>query len=418
MPSAKELIKARLLVAQADQAKKAARKASQKDKENSGRKGAKGAKGVKNAQDKKRKAPTVQWAKAEYHYLTDELLTIIEAKPLYKQSFGFDKGQAEAVATGGKRPIDLYTEVAAKLFHLEDDADDATDDVTPNNYTREDLPDLAKVVKNRISSLKSNYQQHHEKLGATGHGLVAGGKEDEIVGGTEIFNAWDKISKKFPWYKRMDRLMGTSPIVNRSALAHSRTRVDLGVLDRKGTAHNGPISVNGDSDDDTESKISGWSTSSPARRPGPRDDDDDDSNTVSSSPARPVTPTPKVKTEPRSAVASARGAKRKSMHDRIEEIASQDRSQRVKLTEVREKQKTVRAQAKYEAKTALEMAKMQHQQREGERQREHELMMMERQMQLEAMRRQQPPPALTYSVGAPAYGAPPPDEFLDPRFRG
>jgi hypothetical protein len=33
----------------------------------------------------------------------------------------------------------------------------------------------------------------------------------------------------------MDVLMGSSPIVNRSAVAHSGTRVDLSVLDRDGT---------------------------------------------------------------------------------------------------------------------------------------------------------------------------------------
>ncbi|KAJ7105922.1 hypothetical protein C8R44DRAFT_886369 [Mycena epipterygia] len=417
--SAQELLKARLLVAQADRSKKSARKAAHEEKENRGGRGAKGGKGGKGGQAtaKKRKAATVSWAKAEFHPLTDKLLTIIEDKASYKQAFGFNKGHSESVSTGGLRPIELYTQVAMRLFGLDSENDDTDVILT---YTTDDLPDLAQVVKNRISNLKKAYQEHHEKLGATGHGLVAAGKEDEIIEDTPIANAWEKISKKFPWYKRMDRLMGTSPIVNRSAVAHSGTRVDLGILDRKGTAHDGPMSL--DSDDDSASKISGWSESSPtrpARRATLRDPDAEDEaiSIHSSSPLQPTTPAAKVKTEPHSVTASTRGVKRKSVHDRIEEVASQDRSQRLKLAEVREEHKTVRARAKYDAKSSLEIARMQHQQREAERQREHELLMMKHQMQLEAMRRHQAAPAGAYDAGAPAYGAPPPDQFIDPRFR-
>ncbi|KAJ7477521.1 hypothetical protein FB451DRAFT_1396491 [Mycena latifolia] len=213
-------------------------------------------------------------------------------------------------------------------------------------------------------------------------------QEMEIIEGSEIANAWDLIMEKFPWYKRMDALMGTSPIVNRSAVAHSQTRVNLSILDRDGEAHDGPISVL--SDDDTESKISNWeATPPPAGRDDASSDNDDNHTLSSSSPPRadsvPATPAPRVK--------------------------------RIKLTEVKEKQKTLRARAKYNAKTQLEMARLQHQQREAERQREHEMMMMERQMQLETLRRTAPPgpPAAMYGSGAPAYGAPPPDAVFDPR---
>jgi hypothetical protein len=135
----------------------------------------------------------------------------------------------------------------------------------------------------------------------------------------------------------------------------------------------------------------------------------EEESSISSSPLHPITPAPKVKREPVSVLPSARGAKRKTMHERIEEMASQDRSQRIKLTDIKEKQKTARAIAKYDAKNSLEMARLQHQQREAEAQRQHELVMMERQMQLEAMRQRQLPPAPAstnpYGAGAPAYGA-------------
>jgi hypothetical protein len=41
----------------------------------------------------------------------------------------------------------------------------------------------------------------------------------------------DRIQLKFPWYKRMHALMGTSPIVDRSAIANSATALDLSALE-------------------------------------------------------------------------------------------------------------------------------------------------------------------------------------------
>jgi hypothetical protein len=40
------------------------------------------------------------------------------------------------------------------------------------------------------------------------------------------------IEAKFPWYLRMHQLMGTSPIVDRAAITHSQTPVDLSTLGR------------------------------------------------------------------------------------------------------------------------------------------------------------------------------------------
>lgn len=126
----------------------------------------------------------------------------------------------------------------------------------------------------------------------------------------------------------------------------------------------------------------------------------------------PATPFAKIKAEA-VPVSSACGSKRKSMHDHIQELTSQDRSQRIKLTEVKEHEKTLRAQAKYEARSQLDIARLQHQEREAMRQREHEMRMMERQIELEMLRRG-PPAAAMYGSGAPAYGAPPPNFAFDP----
>ena len=90
-------------------------------------------------------------------------------------------------------------------------------------------------------------------MSETGQGLIDDGREDEIAPDSDIANMWgrycsifvypfrylisvtDLIQKKFPWYKRMHALMGTNPIVDRSAIAHSRTTINLSSLSRDGT---------------------------------------------------------------------------------------------------------------------------------------------------------------------------------------
>ncbi|KAJ7659639.1 hypothetical protein DFH06DRAFT_1326650 [Mycena polygramma] len=422
--SAAELLRARLLIAEADRAKKT-RKNAVKDinKENKRAKQKQGKKGESD-EKKKRKAPTVQWAKPAFHHLTDELLTIVEGSARYKQAFSFDKGQSGRVDTGGKTIPDLCADIAIVLFNV----DSVYPDGGESKYTSADLTGLSYVIKNRVNSLKKSFSEHHEKLGATGHGLVTGGKEDEIIGGSAIANAWEAIEGKFPWYKRMDLLMGTNPIVNRTAVAHSNTRVDLNVLDRDGEAHTGPISVKDDSSSEGE-PFSDWNSSSPVktrRRVGRDAADVDESDgasiSISSSPPMrpkaksPTTPAARIKSEPTSVSASARGAKRKTTHEHVAEIASQDRVQRIKLMELKEKGKTARSRAKYDAKTQLELARMKHQEAEAERQRQHDIFMMDRQMQLETMRRGGPIPASvhqSFAPGGPANGAPPP-MFYDP----
>ncbi|KAF8463727.1 hypothetical protein DFH94DRAFT_699489 [Russula ochroleuca] len=64
----------------------------------------------------------------------------------------------------------------------------------------------------------------------TGHGLIANGQEDAITPGSEIANVWDKIKSMFPWYRQINDLIGTSLLVDKSALAHSTSVLDLTVL--------------------------------------------------------------------------------------------------------------------------------------------------------------------------------------------
>jgi hypothetical protein len=46
------------------------------------------------------------------------------------------------------------------------------------------------MLQHLLSRLKSKYQEHHQKLSMTGHGLVAANKEDKITAGSEIANMW------------------------------------------------------------------------------------------------------------------------------------------------------------------------------------------------------------------------------------
>ncbi|KAJ7860548.1 hypothetical protein B0H14DRAFT_3863697 [Mycena olivaceomarginata] len=352
-----DVLKARLVIAQANQQKNTSKK-SKKDKENA----SPPARGNgKAAKKEKRNAPTVEWAKKEFFPMTDALLTL---------------------------PA-IQADVAEELF-IKDKPD--------AKYTADDLPELAKVVKNRVAALKTAYSKNRGKLGETGHGLVTESKKDDITEDSVIANAWDAIEKKFPWYMRMHDLMGASPVVNRSAVAHSGTRVDLGILDRRGEAHNGPI-LSIDSDD--ESKFSGWGPSSPVNPDLDADTDDHEDNV-------PATPKAKVKDEPRSTpFPSARGSKRKSVHDHIQDLTTHNHAKQLKLA--------LRSKAKYDAQNSLELARLEHQQKEAERQREHELLMFDRRMRLEEMRRAASAPTVgMYRGGAPAYGAAPLNFPLDP----
>ncbi|KAF8224432.1 hypothetical protein L208DRAFT_1381086 [Tricholoma matsutake] len=89
----------------------------------------------------------VQWSKEKYCSLTDQLLTLIEAKPHYCQAFGFSKDITGNVSSSQKKTAELY-------------------------------------------KLKKAYCEHHEELGATGQGLVESGCQDEITAGSKLANIW------------------------------------------------------------------------------------------------------------------------------------------------------------------------------------------------------------------------------------
>lgn len=114
---------------------------------------------------------------------------------------------------------------------------------------------------------------------------------------------------------------------------------------------------------------------------------------------------------PRAEITPVRGTKRKvSMMDQITELANEDRSQRLKIIEVKQKEKTRRSQVKYLTQNELELARMKHQEQQAALQRQHDLVMMERQMELERLRNNSnataypPAPLAPGAYPGPAYG--------------
>jgi len=160
--------------------------------------------------------------------------------------------------------IEHYQSIAHKLFvEVEDPIWGDTDD---------DMKLLGESAENRVTAyifgygisfncscvyrMKKAYIKHRANMSETGQGHLDAGQEVEIIAGSEIVNVWrksshhsyclfssiylsiEKVQKKFPWYMRLHSLMGTSPVVSKSAPAHSRTSVDLSLLDRGGQVFN------------------------------------------------------------------------------------------------------------------------------------------------------------------------------------
>ncbi|KAF8804573.1 hypothetical protein BYT27DRAFT_7213742 [Phlegmacium glaucopus] len=190
-----------------------------------------------------------------------------------------------------------------------------------------------------------------------GQGLVENDRVDEIQAGTPLANVWDCIKSKFPWYERLDKLFGSNPAIDRSAIVNSQTPVDTSILETttKKTkltkqAHSAIFS-------DSES--------------GSQAADDDSVDHEDKS-------TPKKAGSAHENLATLRGTKHKaSIMDQITELANEDRSQRLKIIEVKQKEKTHCLQTKYQTQNELELACMRHQEQQAALQRQHDLHMME-----------------------------------------
>jgi hypothetical protein len=108
------------------------------------------------------------------------------------------------------------------------------------------------------------------------------------------------------------------------------------------------------------------------------------------------------------------------MHSHIEDLTTSLGEARVKVARVREREQTLRTQAKEERKKAEFDSRLQFRAAEAERQRMHELAMLERQIELERLRSTAahfaaPPPFLGPPSGPPA--GPSIDWAIDPSLK-
>ena len=82
------------------------------------------------------------WTSLEHLPLSDTLLSIIEDSTTYKTALGFNKGDIGSIPTGGKKVVDIYHEIARKVFI----------DQLESNYTKDDLEELKNIIHNRITT--------------------------------------------------------------------------------------------------------------------------------------------------------------------------------------------------------------------------------------------------------------------------
>jgi hypothetical protein len=82
------------------------------------------------------------WTNPEHLPVSDTLLSIIEDSATYKTALGFDKGDVGLVRTGAKNLVNIYREIACKVFI----------DVPVSKYTKDDLEELKDIIRNRITA--------------------------------------------------------------------------------------------------------------------------------------------------------------------------------------------------------------------------------------------------------------------------
>lgn len=239
-------------------------------------------------------------------------------------------------------------------------------------------------------------------------------KEDKIIEDTEISNVYgeypidldllymsitlvDVIKLKFPWYKWMHALMGTSPVVSHAAVANSNSVLDLSVLDDNSDCDKSGeeneevcvvlVTVLDNPNTSTQKPIP-WS-SSPARDYGQESPGLDNSSDVGY--LSPIVTPVKIKIPAASSMAlKPSSVRKKTAADLAWEVANAEHQARLHMTRINAKERTAREQVKQRSarRSAIELEelRLRHQQEEGERQRAHELRMVERQIELERIR--------------------------------
>ena len=164
------------------------------------------------------------------------------------------------------------------------------------------------------------------------------------------------MKQSFPWYSRMHALLKRSPVIVKTALAHSTTPLNVKALTvRKDGKPRARSPVWDIENDNTDSKTHQGAQSSPlkdshAGSPGLDGSDDEDGDTSGGESEPDATP---VKTQKRSssehppASGDSKKRKQKTFLESLEEISEKDRMARTKVKIEKERQRTERLRSKY-----------------------------------------------------------------------
>ncbi|KAI5836560.1 uncharacterized protein SCHCODRAFT_02646125 [Schizophyllum commune H4-8] len=388
---------------------------------------------------------TVPWRQKIAIPYTHQLLAIISEKTKYKIAFGFDKGAASLVPAAEEDPnknnptgltqVDHAKSIARKLL-LPTASEQGTIEYAVKDgelngcFTEDHLGELALIIKARILALKRMYVEKRNLLGETGMGLIDNGREADMTQGSELKNKWDSIQKTFPYFKTLHNMMGSSPTVDRGAMANSTTPVDTSILGRGSQPFDDPVdpshvepssrlqstplpdgasatrkrSRNLESDVSDAERTDGTSGGGD----GPNSDSDSSMSSVEALPAAPTskasgrsrksrTPTkPSVAPSP----APASSHKRRQPIEVVAESAAEDRKARIDLAKYKLRKKNERAEKKARLSYEVELAKVKQKEmefelrqlneryarEEAERQRNFQREMMLHQLELERIR--------------------------------
>ncbi|KAF8523668.1 hypothetical protein JB92DRAFT_2883793 [Gautieria morchelliformis] len=331
--------------------------------------------------------PPVPWAKE--HDLTDMLLTVLEDDPVMRAAFSMDKGAESKNKSSAKTVADHHCSLALRVLipHHSGRWKDAS------------LVQMGNVVKNRVNAIKKSYMSEKTLLGETGAGLVeTEDMEKEIIVGSAIDNLWGEIKIRFPWFRRMQRLMGTSPLVIRDAVAHSTSQLNLDILDRvsasevvKSPAESSLLVIDNDgepsietSEDNTRYSPFSFDADLPSEDPN----DTYNEQSGSSSRSKQVTVSMqkanmKPETVTRVALNSTTATRRKGLLDGLSEMQEARRATTERLAGQLNRSREERVRIQVLADFEKEKLKLEHQAHKEELDRAHALTMQRERYELE-----------------------------------
>ncbi|KAF8992328.1 hypothetical protein BDQ17DRAFT_229841 [Cyathus striatus] len=131
---------------------------------------------------------SIRWSDPKNFHLTDSLLSWIEENVSYRRIFGFKPIEMQSTTNRTSLTIIQACREIVPMVFLE------------TSMSVEKLEKLALAFKACMKKPSTKYKEYYNQLGSTGHGLIEEGRKAEIHEGTEIFNAWQKIQREFPWY--------------------------------------------------------------------------------------------------------------------------------------------------------------------------------------------------------------------------